>query len=304
MILITPKINPDLDGVSCAYALAKVLNASDPDNEYVAGIFGKPQSEVSFLLEKYNLKSGLTFNPVDPFEKFILVDASDLKGMPEVIRSEDVVEVIDHRAVHNAFELFPNAKVQIEPVGAAATLVLEKALAENFFLDIGSLALLYGAIYSNTLNLQLTIATDRDLEVVAYCRKQAREAISDSLIEEMFRHKTKDISENLAEVIASDFKGFVGGTGIAQLEGYDLEILINERLGEIKEILACQKVKNALDRVFLTACDINRGYNIFVALEPETEMMLAKALNVSFDNNGVAKNDKLILRKQILPLLG
>ena len=41
--------------------------------------------------------------------------------MPVVIRPQDVVEVIDHRLSNNAAELFPKAKIQIEPVGAAAT---------------------------------------------------------------------------------------------------------------------------------------------------------------------------------------
>ena len=62
-ILITPKINPDLDGVACAYAYAKLLNALDYDNEYVAGIFGEPQSEAKFLLNKFNIKDGLVFYP-------------------------------------------------------------------------------------------------------------------------------------------------------------------------------------------------------------------------------------------------
>ena len=54
-ILVTPKINPDLDGVACAYAYVQFLNMTDKENEYVAGIFGKPQIEAEFLLKKMNI---------------------------------------------------------------------------------------------------------------------------------------------------------------------------------------------------------------------------------------------------------
>ena len=38
-ILVTPKINPDLDGVACAYVYASLLNVLDKENKYIAGIF-------------------------------------------------------------------------------------------------------------------------------------------------------------------------------------------------------------------------------------------------------------------------
>ncbi|MCX6795147.1 MAG: DHH family phosphoesterase [Candidatus Falkowbacteria bacterium] len=303
LVLVTPKINPDLDGVACAYALVKILNANDPGNKYLAGIFGEPQSEANFLLEKFQLKSGLVFDPVDHFDQFIIVDASDIIGMPQAIRALDVVEVIDHRSVTQAKELFPQAKIQIEAVGAAATLIVEKAQALEFSLDLGSLTLLFGAIYSNTLNLQPSIATERDLAALRFCEEQSDGKLSPQLVAEMFNYKTKYLDDHLGEVMASDFKGFTGSLGIAQLEGFDLDDLVATRLVEIKSILARLQIENDTRRIFLNACDLNRGHSIFVAPGKDTELMLAKALNVSFDTNGVARNDRLILRKQILPLL-
>jgi inorganic pyrophosphatase/exopolyphosphatase len=58
-----------------------------------------------------------------------------------------------------------------------------------------------------------------------------------------------------------------------------------------------------LEYVFLTVADIKNGYNIFVAIDEKTKIILNKSMGLSFNNNGIAKNNKLFLRKQILPLL-
>jgi manganese-dependent inorganic pyrophosphatase len=294
-ILITPKINPDLDGVACAYAYAKLLSSLNDGHVYIAGIFGSPHSEAQFLINKFQIKDGLFFNPDLAFDKFILVDASDLKGMPEVIRASDVIEVIDHRATHQAQELFVNAKIQIELVGAAATLIWEK-FKES--LDINSAILLYGAIYSNTLNLNPDITTSRDLEAI----KELEVNMPANLISDMFQYKTDYIASNLEEVMSGDFKTFDGGLGIAQLEGFNLDGLVNNNLEKIENILTSLKEKYNLKFIFLTAADINSDYNIFVAIDEVTKALLKTAMAISF-NNSVAKNNKLLLRKQILPLL-
>lgn len=302
-ILITPKINPDLDGVACALAYADFLNNTDKANIYVAGIYGQPHAEARFLLEKLNINDGLIFDPKMEFDKYIIVDASDTKGMPEVIRPQDVIEVIDHRQTHRAEELFPNAKIQIESVGAAATLIFEKMREVKFSINSDSLYLLLGAIFSNTLNFKSDIATERDLKTVESLSRDYGVVIPPNLIEDMFQYKTEYIANNLEEVIASDFKTFDGGLGIAQLEGFDLQNLIGDKIENIKEVLKKIKEKHNLEYIFLTAADIKNGYNIFVAIDEKTQSLLSQSIDLSFDDQGTAKNDKLLLRKQLLPLL-
>ena len=70
-----------------------------------------------------------------------------------------------------------------------------------------------------------------------------------------------------------------------------------------KDILLTLKVEYNLDYVFLTAPDIKNGYNIFVVIDNKTELLLSKSMQLSFNENGIAKNNKLYLRKQILPIL-
>jgi manganese-dependent inorganic pyrophosphatase len=301
-ILITAKISPDLDGVACAYAYAKLMNSVDKDNEYIAGIYGEPQIEVKYLLNRFCIKRDLFFNPKDKFDKFILVDASDTKGMPECLRPEDVIEVIDHREIHRAPELFPTAKIQVEKVGAAATLIFEKFQEMKMPIDSDSLYLLLGAIYSNTLNFKSDISTQRDIDAVVFLRN-LNTCIPTALIDEIFKHKTKFIFLNLEKVIINDFKYFDSNLGIAQLEGFNLNDIVNKKHKKIELVLNKLKEKHNLKYIFLTAADIKNSYNIFVTIDEDTRLLLAKSMNLVFNEKGIAKNHKLLLRKQIMPLL-
>lgn len=304
-ILITPKINPDLDGVACAYAYAKFLNLTDKENRYVAGVYGQPQAEARFLLESLNIKEGIIYNPNDNFDKFIIVDASDLKGMPEIIRPQDVLEVIDHREVHNAAEIFSKAKTQIELVGAAATLIFEKLRQGSFPLEKEVMFLLYGAIFSNTLNLKSDLVTGRDLEAVRFIADNLTAHTAEKMIVEMFKYKSEYISNNLEEVIRDDFKIFNhhGKLGIAQIEGFDLADLLERRRDDLINILKRMKEEHDLEIIFLTAADINNNRNIFLVIDDYSKSLLEEKLGLLFNSNNIAENSKLLLRKQILPLL-
>lgn len=304
-ILITPKINPDLDGVACACAYAEFLNTKHKENQHVAGIYGRPHIEARFLLEKLNVKDEFSYNPTESFDKFIIVDASDAKGMPDIIRPEDVIEVIDHREAHQAQALFSNAKIQVEPVGAAATLIFEKIKQAAMPITDKLMFLLYGAIFSNTLNFKSSVVDQRDRESVKFIENNLSSLSVGGTIEEMFDYKTEYIKNNLEEVFRDDFKIFdySGKLAIVQIEGFDLDNLVCDKKDEIKDILTKLKNESGLDYIFLTAADIKNAYNIFVAIDENTKLLLSRVLGLSFDDNGIARNTKLLLRKQIFPLL-
>jgi len=303
-ILITPKINPDLDGLACAYAYSKLLNVVDQDNEYVAGIFGQPHIEARFLLGKLGIKDTLHFNPETNFAKFIIVDASDLKGMPKIIRPEDVIEVVDHRIVHQAGKIFINAQINIELLGAAATLIFEKYQTQKIDFDYSSALLLYGAIFSNTLNFQVDIAGFRDREAVRALSEKFNMPVD--IINEMFQYKTDYSEDNLVESIRDDSKTFNLKTGqkisIAQIEGFDLENIFRLKEKEIGSALRELKAAAELDIIFLNLVDIKNGFNIIVTIDDESRLLLSDKLGLKFIGN-ISRTDQLWLRKQIMPIL-
>mgnify|MGYP003965002921 CR=1 FL=1 len=159
MIQVTSYSNPDLDGFSCAYAYAEFLNMTETEAKPV--IFGKPRREVQFVVSKFNIDV-----PSDDFDiklDVALVDASDVRGVLEKLDLEKVIEVIDHREVHES-EGFKKAKLQIELVGSAATLITEKFVEAKLEPSREAAVLLYSAIISNTINFKNNVTTERDID--------------------------------------------------------------------------------------------------------------------------------------------
>jgi nanoRNase/pAp phosphatase (c-di-AMP/oligoRNAs hydrolase) len=81
MIIVTPKVTPDLDGYACALAYAEFLNKRG--EEALGVCSGNPQREVMFLNNEFNLDV-LTYGKdiAKQAARVVLVDASRLQGMP------------------------------------------------------------------------------------------------------------------------------------------------------------------------------------------------------------------------------
>lgn len=298
--LVTAKINPDLDGVASAYAYSRLLQKQQQNA--TEGIFGHPHVEVQYLIDRFQIDD-IAYSPSGHFDSFILVDASDVAGMPQVIRPEDVIEVIDHREFHRAKELFPRAKIQIEKVGAAATQIAERYQNANVSIDRNSAILLYGAIYSNTLHLKASVTTQRDQSAIEWLQKQTQ--IPQGLIHDMFVAKTEAASRSVENVLQSDWKEFILDSkciGIAQLEVLQLDDFIRDYLDQILKVLDDLKQKHHLQFAFLTAVDLKQDFNIFVTKDEDAQSLLCKILGVEFKNS-VGKRVGLLLRKELVTLI-
>lgn len=282
MITITAKKNPDLDGYACSYALAELLGGKGCS-------CGKPQREVEFLNKEFNIKKlGCEIKG-----DVIIVDASNLKGMPD-IDANRVIKVIDHRDVENVKDIFPNAEIQIEKVGACATLITEK------FDKISreSAILLYGAIASNTLGFKGAVTTKRDRDAFSWLEKQTD--IPSDLIERMFHFKSQFNNNTLEEAIRNDLKETQEGA-IAQIEVIDVEAILEKRKDMILNLLDKIKEEQGFKYIFLSAIDLEKGRNYLITRDKESKKLLKKVFNISFERD-VYKADFLKMRKEIMHL--
>lgn len=299
-ILITGYVNPDLDAVAGTIAYSEFLNKTGRDS--MVGLIGEPHEEAKYILDTYKIKSPEIIENADNFNEVILVDASDLIGIEGKIAPEKVIEIIDHRKVHEA-DKFPNAKVQIELVGSASTLVAERFINNNIEISKESAILLCGAIISNTLNFKGGVTTDRDRVAFEYLNKIAQ--LSPSFAKELFKSKSDLSGDKLKERILGDLAWFNMNNkkvGIAQIEIVGVRKLIENRLDEIVDILNKLKREFDFDILFQNSIELEEGMNFFIAKDTETQKILEKILGIKF-NGFVAERNNLIMRKQIAPLL-
>jgi manganese-dependent inorganic pyrophosphatase len=300
-VLITACDYPDLDGVGCAYPYKQYLDAIDPSKEYVVK-FGKGLiSEPEFVLGQLGIKPEF-IDEDEHFDEFIIVDASETKGIPSIVRFEDVIDVIDHR-MYPDYPAYPNAKFRIEPVGAAAT-----QIAEYFFfnrdilLSSENASLLLCAIYSNTVNLKSDTTTFRDHRMVDWLFTKVNSADKD-LHERMYAYKTEYFLNNLEKALYADMhddcsqfgKDIVGV--MYQAEVGSGEALL-ERSSEVFE--AFKKLNPERQYQMLIVQDAGAGHTSIISNHKPVIDALAKTnLKGEVVNSTTYRISQITMRKSI-----
>lgn len=199
-ILVTSYVNPDIDGLACMVAYSELLNKLGQNT--VCDILGKPQDEAKYVLNRFHIPYPQSIKDDAKFKKIILVDTSNPNMLDGRIDPDKVIEVIDHRLLHAANE-FKSAKIQIELVGAAATLVAEKFIQNKTICTKESALLLYSAIISNTLNFKASVTTDRDHKAAEWLNKIA--GLPKIFPHELFLAKSDISGKKLKRRIIDDF---------------------------------------------------------------------------------------------------
>jgi len=162
------------------------------------GLIGKLHEEARYVLDHFGFDYPQTILNAADFAEVILVDASDLNGLEGNVSPEKVIEIIDHRQINEA-DKFPKAKVQIELVGAAATLIAERFIQSKIEISPKSATLLCSAIISNTLNFKGGVTTDRDKLAVKWLNQFA--GLPPDFWKELFSAKSNLVGLKLAERI-------------------------------------------------------------------------------------------------------
>lgn len=298
-LLITSYVNPDLDGTAGVIAYAEFLKAQG--QKATAMLTGAIHPEAQHVLERFNISAPSELDPREARD-LILIDTSIPKEQDPRLPLDRVREIIDHRTLHEG-HLYPNATLQIELVGAAATLVAERLHASRYIPSYTSIALLYAAIASNTINFKASVTTKRDHAMANWLRSIAD--IPQDLIETMFASKSDMSGEKLRQGMEGDFSWrAVNGQeiGIAQLEILSAETVARTRHDEILQILDTLKKDNSVHDAFLSLIDVMEGKTIFVVPNPTLRDVLTKALHVDFVDT-IAIRDSILMRKQIGPIL-
>ena len=300
MILVTSYQDPDLDGTACSVAEAEFLVRQGEDA--VAGLFGKLHREAQAVIRTFNLEWPLNaMEVIDQVDEIVLTDASDLRGLPPQIDPQKVTVIIDHRKEYNPDD-FPNADLQIELVGSAATLVTEHFMKEGI-VPGKTAAYLLAAIVSNTVNFQNKVTTSRDR--LAYEWLQGQVEIPSDFVQALFESKSTFTHENLFDEIEHDAAWFPFGQekiGIAQLEIVRAQEFLDEFGSELAEILERLHTQQGITHGFLSIIDIDDGKDIFVCPDEIVQKILTQALGTSWTSDR-ATTSGIMMRKEIVPIL-
>ena len=192
--------------------------------------------------------------------------------------------------------------VQIELIGAAATLIAEKFKNDKINISKESAILLYNGIISNTMNLKISMTSEKDKEMAKWLKEQCKE-ITDKKTKEIFIKKS-DIIDRLREEMEVEFKDeFITiSWSMGQLEIADVEGFLEKYEKNIRAVLNIVKNENNVEFISVNCMDIINGYTIIVAENEPTATVISKAINVKFEGLK-ARINKLVSRKEIVKVI-
>ncbi|HEU4889049.1 MAG TPA: hypothetical protein VFV49_14285 [Thermoanaerobaculia bacterium] len=286
-----PTSNPDLDGVACAIGYAELLDAR-------AWLPGQMDAEAQYVYDVCNAPLLATGEDVAACHRFVLVDGSSLAGFPETIAPRDVVEVIDHRAHHRASIDFPRAAVDIEPVGAAATLIAERFRCASRTPSPQSIVLLYAAVMSNTQSLLGSVTTSRDREAAQELLDTGH--IPPGLVAGQFAARRAAIVADLRTALLREHKHFEDPQGpyvVTQLELTDTSDLLHDHESQLRETLG-----ELGERTMLNVVNPSSGSSVLFIADEAFRAEVSLRLGIQFDGTS-ASFDRAVLRKQIVAKL-
>ena len=296
MRIVLPPTNPDLDGVACAVAYAELLTRVGVSA--LPWYCGALDAETSYVITRSDAPVFANNDEMLQGTDAVYVDASDTKLLPHEIESRLVVEVIDHHFPHRAAADFPNATIDVQPVGAAATLVVERFRARALVPSQMSSVLLYCAIFSNTQDLKGSITTPRDLDATQWLVGSSN--IPDGIVAGQFAARRSDILRDLASAIGRESKVYedaLGAFTLAQLEFPGAEAVMSECSPLLFENTRVLGVRAALNMV-----DVSGGRSFLLVPNGEFRGQLSRACGLLFDG-AIAAAQPIMLRKQIVAAL-
>lgn len=295
--IVVPYVNPDLDGVACAIAIAALSNG-----EWTARVIGKIDEETQVVLCGLNLSVPSSIDDWDEVKRIWLVDTHHPPQLPTELPNQLVVKILDHHPGGDP-DQYPNACVNNETVGAAATLVVELLERQSAHIPQELAILLQAAILSNTLEFGAAATSERD--------KRAFEALHQlspipvGLINEIRSARMAKAQKSTLEILNDDAKEFetcLGRVVVSQLESPGAFCLLSRE--DLWPSLHSFVQERGVKVAVLNLVDTNEGKSALVASDPALLNTIADFMGEKIPLDGIIRVPKVVQRKtSIVPCL-
>ena len=298
MKIITSYIEPDLDGVSSMYAYSELLNRLGDKTYYF--IWKTPKNEIKIVCDLFKIKLDSLKKIPDEKNEFVLVDFNGFDQAHEKITCESIVEVIDHHGLSKAIPTYSNAsRIQIDRVGATATIIAERYKLSGLIPSREAAILLYYGIVSNSCNFKANITNIRDIEIAKWLKSICSD-ISEDKIKDIFLEKSKIDDSNLRAEMECERPMDTHNKRVlvGQLEICNVEDFLKKKEDKIDKILKEVQEEKKTDYLFLNVVDILNGYSLIYCNFDSTKRLVEKIFNLKFEGN-IAKLDSLVQRKEM-----
>jgi len=305
-IYITGHISPDLDSISSAYTYAEYLKKSKRYEgiELIPVRVGEPNNETQFVFKKLNIElpKHLDEYKIEETDGFILVDHNEESQRYEKIKSEQVLEIVDHHKINVAFT--SPVRIDVKPFGCTNSIINE--LFEMYGIEASkeTKALMLSAILSDTVGLKSSTTTGFDSEVAHKLAKELDMEIERYTFE-IFKAKSDLTGLSVEDIIKKDFKIFdFSGTKvfIDQVETVEPEEVLKHK-DAIIALLDNIKAQEGASQAYVIITDILK-INSQAIYSTETEKHIIERAFTTQGVDGIADiGPKMSRKKDIAPAI-
>ncbi len=231
----------------------------------------------------------------------LLVDHAEQAQSVPGIGEAEIVEILDHHHIGSIETRVP-VQATFDPVGATATLIVERFRHEGREPEAATATMLLGALLSDTVVLTSPTTTDRDRRVVEYL-EELLELDAKAFGMEMFEASSDASDLDAGEIIARDAKEYTTAAGhtisIAQFETVGSGLL--ERRDELLQALESEREKQGYTLYALMVTDIlSQGTELLVAGDAEP---VERAFDVRARDSVLELPGVMSRKKQVVPKL-
>ncbi|NVZ23704.1 DHH family protein [Pseudomonas costantinii] len=287
----------DIDAYACCIAYAELLNRQGIDARAVSSA----PLNFSICRRVRDWHASLDDYLPTTDDEFVLVDVCDYHHFDPIVVLDQVWEVIDH---HPGFESYWAQKLgdraDIQPVGAAATLVFQRWEAAGLLPQISqhSAALLATAILDNTLNFTGQMTTPMDIRAYEVLARQAN--LAANWPEQYFSECQAAIESDLLSALAADMKQMTATRNlpqvVAQMTVWDAGVLIQRHRSAINQWLTAQG-----EDWLLNAISIRERKSYWLAGPVLSRQKLSLLLSIKWQG-ALAVLERAMQRKELVTL--
>jgi manganese-dependent inorganic pyrophosphatase len=298
-VIVIGHKNPDTDSAVSAVILSKIKK--EEGVLFVPAVAGEFNRETEFVFSLFNIEKPLKVEEKSGDEKFFLVDHNDLSQ--SVAKREDVVGVLDHHQL-SGMKSDSVLYFRAEPVGSTCTLLYEMIKDKGIEINKDEKGLLASGIISDTLNLNSSTTTEKDVKYLKELSEKA-DINRDELAEKMFSAKSDFTGRSTEEIICGDmkeydFNGKKVGIGVSEVTALDYFLKNDDTISEtVKKI----KQEKNLDAFFFGAVDIIKQNTHFYFAGEEEKDLISKLFSGEEKGNYFFLEGVSSRKKEIAPVI-
>ncbi|WP_375264633.1 manganese-dependent inorganic pyrophosphatase [Planktotalea sp.] len=269
-----------------------------------AKLLGEPNTEASFMLERWNLEKPAIIADVEAGAPCVVVDTNNPAELPASINDADVQSIIDHHALIGGLTTKGPIDITIKPLACTATIMHDLMGDDVAKMPDAMKGAALTCILSDTLEFRSPTTTAHDREVAESLAASLGIDIP-SYAADMFAAKSDVSSFSDAELLRMDSKEYaVDGTKfrVSVLETTSPATVL-DRKASLMDTMTTVASEDGVDQVLLFVVDILNEQSTLLVPNDLVKNVSAKSFGVDADSDTVVLEGVVSRKKQIIPNL-